>query len=589
MKLINIKYIIVVFFVTILSVSCTDEFEQMNTDPNKFLSPKPSLVFNGAVRETYLHLGGYLNNEAFLTYAGYIGQRGGSLGNFSYEDARVNTMYQRCYTDVIVTLQTFIDDYKDDPKFSNRVEMAKIWNTYIYSVLVATFGPIHYSDAIGTELVVAYDSEKEVYTELLETLKQASINLNVAGDKFVVDPVYNGNISQWIKFCNSLRLKLALRISGSSDMSELADSHLSDVMLKEQEMLETNVDNVVLIGEASNVLNWSYAYDKFIFNTGVTISQIPMANFHFLLNLRTFSDPRLEAYHDVAKDSLTIEDVLLKSGSATETINVSYKIPYYGKTISGTSTLGEWGLDSSDNPYQGLADDVYSRPNFEKFFAEDAQFDVITAAETYFMKAEAKLLGYSGSESVESYYYKGIETSFEHYGLSSDVAAYKEIDGVKWGTSNPGIRDIFNVIDSSISADPLDQIVRQRWFAMFYQGLDGWCLNRRTRLIPTQPHYNPDNTQTARTTVYAEVPERLVFPPSEKGTNTSNYEEAVALLGGIDDLITPLKINTFYERIPSPETILDAEYNYDFASGWYGDSEDDLIAKGINYDIIILE
>ena len=580
---------VVVFFVAITNVSCTDEFEQMNTDPNRFLLPKPSSLFNGAVRETYLHVGGYFNNVAFLTYAGYIGQRGGSIGNFSFADARVNTLYQRNYTDIIVTLQTFINVYEENPKYTNRVEIAKVWNAYIYSVLVATFGPIHYSDAIGTKLVVEYDSEKEVYTGLLETLKQASIKLNIEGDSFVVDPIYDGNISKWIKFCNSLRLKLALRISGSTDMSELADNHLNDVMLKEQAMLDANSDNVVLIGEVSNTLNWSYAYENFIFNTGVANSQIPMANFHFLLNLRTFNDPRLEAFHDVAKDSLIINDVLLKSGSSTETINVSYKIPYYGKTISGTSTLADWGLDNSDNPYEGLGDNVYSRPKFDKFFAEDARFDVITAAETYFMKAEARHLGYSGMETVESYYYKGIEKSFEQYGLSDQVAVYKEVDGVKWGTSNPGIRDIFGVIDSSISADPLDQIVRQRWFAMFYQGNDGWCLNRRTRLIPTQPHYNPNNTQTARATVYAEVPERLVFPPSEKGTNTVNYGDALLLLGGPDDLITPLSINKFYERTPPPETIIDAEYNNDFASEWYGESEDDLIEKGINYDIIILE
>jgi len=144
-------------------------------------------------------------------------------------------------------------------------------------------------------------------------------------------------------------------------------------------------------------------------------------------------------------------------------------------------------------------------------------------------------------------------------------------------------------LDSSISTDTLEKIVRQRWFAMFYQGLDAWCLNRRTRLIPTQPHYNPDNTLTIRNTEYAEVPERLVFPPSEKGTNTENYQEAVAMLGGLDDIVTPLKISKSFSRVPPPDEVIDAEYNYDFASGWYGDSEDDLIAKGISYDIIILE
>ncbi|WP_160162398.1 SusD/RagB family nutrient-binding outer membrane lipoprotein [Ochrovirga pacifica] len=586
MKLIKYIYKVSLCGLMIFLSSCTDDFEEINTDPNKFKSPSPGAVFNGAIRNTYLHIGGELNNEVFLTYGGYIGQRGGALGNFSFFEPQLNTLYQKNYTDIIVTLRNFIDENEENSDFTNRVEIAKVWETYVYSVLVSTFGPVPYSDAIGENLTVKFDSEETIYQGMLETLKNASDRLDINEDRFEIDPIYQGDINKWIRFSNSLRLKIALRISNSSELKKLAETHITEVMLKEDQMIENNEQNVQLKGEIGNNLNWSYAYQKFVFNQNIGIGQIPTANFHFLLNLKTFNDPRLEIYHDLAKDSLAINDSVLKSGSTTEYIKVSYKIPYYGKTVSGNQTLGEWGLNQPDNPYEGVADDGWSRPNYERYFAEDASFNVITAAETYFMKAEAKYLGLGGAETSEAYYYKGIDASFEQYEVSSKVETYKNKEGVKWGTSNSGIRDVFGVLDSSISSDPLDQIVRQRWIAMFYQGHDAWCLNKRTRLIPTQPHYNPDNTVSARPTIYAEIPERLPYAPAEKGSNINNYNEALEMLGGPDDLITPLKMNKPFIRVPDLTTIVDAEYNSDFASNWYGKSEDDLIANGVSYTVI---
>ena len=593
MKIQKIIHKIFTFIAVMLAVSCTDDFESMNTDPNRFDNPRPSSLFNGAIRETYSHIGGAVNNEIYLSYSGYIGARGGLFGVYSLSENFINRYYQSFYTDIIVTLRTFINKNEGAPQYSNIIQIAKVWEAYVYSVLVSTFGPVPYSDAIGSGLTAKFDSEIEIYTGVLETLKTAANTMDIDGDKFVVDPIYNGSISQWIKFTNSLRLKIALRISSSAEMSDLSIEHLNDVMLNENEMLESNQDNAVLVGESANVLNWSYAYTKYIFNTNTNLNSYPVANFHFLLNLKTLKDPRLEVYHDIAKDSLSIIDEVFKSGSTTEKIAVSYKIPHYGTTISGTATLNDWGLVNADSPYQGVATDAYSRPEFNKYFSEEAPYNIITAAETYFLKAEAKHLGALGTETVESYYYKGIDRSFEQLELSSDVTTYKEQAGVKWGTSNPGIRDIFGAINSSVDgSNPLDQIVRQRWIAMFYQGHDAWCLTRRTRLVPVQAHYNPNNSVTPRTREYAEVPERLVYPPSERGSNYENYLEAITLLGGDDNLITPLKISIASSNDPQRNPALEtrnAEFNYDFASGWYGESEDDLIAKGVTYELLIIE
>ena len=82
---------------------------------------------------------------------------------------------------------------------------------------------------------------------------------------------------------------------------------------------------------------------------------------------------------------------------------------------------------------------------------QDMSFNIITYAETNFIKAEAQLLGWGGALSAEQYYYQGIEASFLQYGAVGS-AEYKERNGIKWGTSNIGDRDLFGLVTSGISS-----------------------------------------------------------------------------------------------------------------------------------------
>jgi hypothetical protein len=109
-------------------------------------------------------------------------------------------------------------------------------------------------------------------------------------------------------------------------------------------------------------------------------------------------------------------------------------------------------------PFAGVAVEDYSKPSFDRFFTEDMAFSVITFAETNFMKAEAALKGWGGSETAEAYYYAGIDASFDQYGVSG-ADMYKEQDGIKWGTESVGRKDLWSVVTSGISADPMDKIV----------------------------------------------------------------------------------------------------------------------------------
>ncbi len=575
MKKSVIRYNIIIAFVILGVCSCTDGFEEMNKDPNRFNAAAPENVFAGVVKSTLNLIGGEMNTQMYLNYASYIGSKGGQLPRFSYTD-RNDRYWGTFYVDILKNNQYIIDTYGDDPNYTNRVYIAKIWKSYVLSVMVSTWGGVPVSEALGDNITVAYDAEEEVYTMILNMLKEAGEGIEPTGDRLGLDPVFSGNNDLWIKFANTLRLKIALRISYG--FPALAAEHGQSAMANESGLISSNSENVLLKWGVDQE-NWSWYYTEFIVGDA-SVSNQPWINFHFLLNLKTYEDPRMYAMVDPANKPLSIEDSVFASGSATDKIHVRYNIPYYGTPLWRTPLDG-WDLNGDDNPLMGVAEEDYSQPSFDRFFAPDMSFPLITFAETNLMKAEAVLKGWGGSQSAEAYYYAGIDASFDQFGVSG-VEAYKARDGIKWGTESVGKRDLWSVVTSGVSADPMDKIVRQRWIAMFYQGHDSWCLQKRTRLLPFVAHHAPEDPPTEKQ--YQEIPEKMIYPKTEASINPAGYDGAIARLGGADNMMTALQMN-----MPGPNIAwetLPAAYSSEFASHWYGDSEDDLIAAGVDYEII---
>jgi len=561
----------------LLITSCTKDFEETNLDPNSFNTASPEVLFPGIVFKTLDLIGGDMNANMFMNYASYTGGKGGQFPKFYYSESGLNRYWSSFYVDILKNNQQIIDSYSSKPGYANRVFIAKIWKSYVYSVMVSTFGGVPYDKALATDTNVPYNTEEEIYVGILNMLKEAGDGMTVSGDKLGVDPVYNGDNSKWIKFANSLRLKIALRIS--TGFPSLAEGHIRAVMAKESDLINTNVDNATLKWGLSQE-NWSFNYRNFVYQT-VLASVYPYTNFHFILNLKTYEDPRLNAMIEPANKPLVIRDYLYKSGSTIDKVLVEYSIPYYGKPLGGNRTLPSWDLNGNDNILNNASDDSYSGPKKDLFMTQDASYNVITAAEVNLMKAEAKLKNWGGTKTAETYYYDGIEASFIQYKVTG-FATYKERDGIKWGTSSIGKRDLFGITTSGISSDPMDKIVRQLWFALYNQGHDAWCLQKRTRGMLQAPHLAPD-TNSGPNGLYAEAPERMVYAPIEVAVNPQAYKDAVAVLG-VDLFYTSLKMNKPYTPIKWESVT--AQFNQEFASYWYGNSEDDLKAAGVPYKII---
>lgn len=587
--------IVLFIFLLLVLVSCTDKFEELNLNEGKFTEASPEELFTGSVLSTLNLVGGVLNDQMFNSYASYYGGKGGQFNRFFYLDANLDRYWRTFYVDILKNNQLIIDAYSNDPAYANRVHMAKIWRSYVFSILVSTFGPVPYQDAIAGLRATKYDSEEFIYRQILADLKNAGDNINPDGDALSQDPIFNGDVSKWVKFANSLRLKIALRIN--KGFPNLAELHGMDVMANESNMLSSNADNVAMKWE-DNAENWSYNYQRYIF-IQPSEDVLPYVNFHFLLNLKTYQDPRLFKIVEPSTNPITVQDQVFASGSTIQKITVEYELPYFGRPLGGNAVVEGWGLNGDANPLAGIETRRFCRPKTDLFMAPAMSYYITTYAEVNFLKSEAKLKNWGGSKSAEQYYYDGIDASFEQYGVTG-TTEYKEKEGIKWGTTSSGDRGLFNLSDSGfnlpdsgITEDEfkLDKIVRQRWLSSFNQGHDIWCLQKRTRLLPIIDHFGPDG---ATGLDFAPIPERMIYPPIIEGaTNNANLQDAISkltesvspdFLSG-NSLYSKLKINKAYTPIDWA-TYGTPTFTSDFITNFYGDSEDDLIAAGVTYKIL---
>jgi hypothetical protein len=571
------KYISKVFFVAFFAIgifSCTDGFEDMNKNPNSFNDATPEVLFAGAVKSTLDLVGGDMNDQMYNNYASFYGGKGGQFPKFFYTDSGLDSYWRRFYVNILKNTQEIIDTYSDDPKYANRVHIAKIWKSYVYSVLVSTFGPVPYVDALGSQTATTYTSEEAIYIAILDMLKAAGNDITVTGDKLSTDPVFNGNNLMWKKFANTLRLKIALRIS--TGFPALAQKHGEEVMANEAGLISSNTENIAMKWETI-LENWSFNYNRYV-NVPAQEDVVPFVNFHYILNMKTYYDPRLKVIAEPSTNPIIINDTLSYSASTKgERVVVRYMLPYFGRPIGSIVSLSDWNLNPSKNVLNGIANNRYSKPSKLLFMAQDMKFFIVTFAELNFMLAEAKLKGWGGSKSAEQYYYAGIDASFQQYGVSSGVTAYKARDGVKWGTESVGDKDLFGIVTSGISADPMDKIARQIWLTSYNQGHDIWCLQKRTRILPLIPNFSPDTSYGLE---FTDIPERMIYPISEIGLNNAGYVAAIQALGG-NTMSIPLKMNKNPKYTPDYWNDLPAVFNQEFARKFYGESDSDLTAAGL--------
>src|SRR6201996_1103141 len=250
------------------------------------------------------------------------------------------------------------------------------------------FGPIPYSKAGTSVTAVPYDSQQEVYNEFFTQLDTAVGNLSAyvgahPGDTTQLganDLVYAGHYEKWWKYANSLRLRLAMRIVKAD--AATAEAQAKKALSDAGGVLTTPADDAKFAQSAGrNNDVWLVASDY---------GDCRM-NAALMTYMNGFQDPRLPVYAVPATDATVVG--ALGSGQY-EGIRIGINI-------------------ASKDDYEG-----YAGPNTTATFTQTASQYLMTAAEVWFLKAEAAVRGWSGAGDVQTDYQTGITTSFQQWGVS---------------------------------------------------------------------------------------------------------------------------------------------------------------------------
>ncbi len=524
------KPVIVIYMVAVsfLVSNCTKNFKDYNSNPNGLTQDQISVDFQNLgepMNQAQLYimsntnwiyqLQQNLNGDVYSGYFMSADPFNNNTNNTNYflMDGWNFYPWDYAYNNVMKATQNVLDA-TTDPKYASYRAWAKIVRVEAMHRVSDVYGPIiytHYGKS-NADNSVTYDSQKDAYYAFFNDLDSATATLGAlikSGEpatfsKF--DLVYGGSLQSWLKFANTLRLRLAIRISNIDPAKAKAEGELS-LAAGSGGLLATNADNAFVdIGANMHPIN-SISKSWGDINTGA-----PLASY-----LNGYNDPREPFYIIPATDpAVSGQYIGIRNG-----INID--------------AIGRYG--------------GYSLPvNFAN------KMQLMVAAEAWFLKAEAAVKGWAGAGDPKTNYETGIRTSFAQYGVDSKAPAYisnatlTEQPYVDPKAIAPGQNDVLagspylsTVTIAWNDADPIarkiERIITQKWLAIYPDGEEAWAEFRRTGYPILFPVVVNKSGGSISTTKFVQ---RLNFASDEKSTNPSGVAAATQTLGGPDTGGTPL-------------------------------------------------
>ena len=497
--------------------SCTGNYENWNINPNEATpgqmeqdNLKTGAYFAQMEKGVFI-VGKDMGGEYQITemlcgdiFASYVA----NINTFSYATyhndhyALYRDWYNMPFNDAFTQImQPWLAIDSEVDSSSPTWAMATIIKVLGMNRITDMYGPIPYT-RFGTTTKVPYDSQKDVYYKFFEELDTAIKTLTSYDEKNTArymekyDYIFSGNVKKWIKFANTLRLRLAMRISNvdptkAKTEAEAAINHGSGLM--------ASADDSAILHQTT-----ALSFVNPIWEVSESFNDMRMgATMDCYLN--GYNDPRRAAYFRTATNDGAYHGVR----NGMDNINKdAYKVAASGINYQSNSNL-PW----------------------------------MWASEAYFLMAEAKLKFDLGTETVQKYYEDGVRTSFSEQGASG-VDAYLNndtslpLERYTDPVSNRGtdVKSMLSRVtvkwdDNARDDQKLERIMVQKWIALFPDGVEAWSEMRRTGYPGFVRIASYDHTSEVAS---GELISRLKFPTTEYSNNSQNTQAAVSLLGGQD-------------------------------------------------------
>ena len=457
---------------TLVFVSCSEDFEEINTNPNAPVDVETSFL----LRQVIYDYGEQMSYEGFVS-GGLLGQYltavdfnlfdrhslsepqfGGNPWPIIYKNLKDNEIILQ------KSLSNEVDQVYEGP--------ARILKAYMSAALTDMFGNVPYSEALQGDAEIlnpSYDLQEDIYlgdNGILDNLDQAieaidgyAGNIPLDGDIF-----YGGNLDLWRSLANSLKFKYLMRISNRVDVS-------SDL----NQLFETGTFL------ESNDMNATFSFtDGAPNNFRMATARIGDFNIYILSEtmeeiLKGYNDPRIETFFRPTESDPT-DYIGLRNGPNASETSIS---------VSDFSLAGE----------------IFR----ERTSALSANF--LCSWELDFLFAEAAQKGYINADA-QTLYEEGVQKAFDYWNTEMPANYLTE------GTAAFGVN----------GQDPIEQIITQKWIANMINGFEGWIEYKRTgfpELKTVSASLNDDL-----------IPVRMPYPMDEEALNKTNFDEAAALTSG---------------------------------------------------------
>lgn len=513
MKTIVKNYIVFLGAVFVL-ISCTRRFDEINTNPSaltKVGKLELGYMFTRAESGACMNQGYYqtVQNLYADLYAQYFSLNTTSFSTDRYvmNDGWLGRLGVVTYVFAMPNLKSIMENA--DPA-SGEYALANIMWVYAFHHLTDYFGPVAYLHAGEPDSAIPYDSQESIYLDFFKRLDAAVTALKASGQQNVFgsyDIIYGGDVQQWIRFANTLRLRLALRISRA-----LPDKAKQEAEAAVAGGTMTDVSHSAWItrslnGSDGNGLARISSFNEF--NMSAT-----MASY-----LKGYNDPRISAYFQPAVGNGTYRGI--RNGTSAADLNNPLN------KNSQVSNIGSYWVTWNGSAWV---------PNLT------AKQPVLYAAEAYFLKAEGALNNWNmGGQTAKDLYEKGIEVSLKQWKITDPVVIGNYQQSVAVPVAPGDFANSTAVSDvpvkwGSTEATQRAQVGIQKWLAIFPDGMEGWAEFRRSGYPKMYPVLQSDNADLPAGTFI----QRLPYASSEAATNAVELAKGITLLGGPDKVSTKL-------------------------------------------------
>jgi hypothetical protein len=487
------KKVLILLGIFILSVSCNDDLTDMNVDPiNPSKVPAASLFNNAEKNLTDYMSSTNVNTNVFRLFAQhwtettYLDESKYDILQRNVPDITWRTLYRDVLRDLKEAHDITIAEQTVTPAElaakNNRLACIEVLTVYTYSVLVDVFGDIPYSEALDAlgHPSPKYDDASTIYANLFTRLDAAIDMMDSTKPGFSSDLIYTadrtghvgGYMPNWIKFANSLKLRMAITVADAPSLATVAQTSAEEAVTAG--VFTSNSDNAALAYLPTQP-NTNPLYEDLVTSGRYDfIAAEPLVDY-----MNSTNDPRRPFY-------------FIPVGDGTQFIGGPYA---QGGDFADYSSPG----DPTGGPSTVLLD-----PTLEGI--------LLSYTEVEFYLAEAVERGWSVGGTAQSHYDEAITSSILYWGGSNlDAVAYLLQPSVNYLTAGGTWQE---------------KIGTQAWVAYYNRGFEAWTTWRRLD-FPTL--VAPANAASA---AEGEVPKRFTYPVLEQTLNGSNYASAGSAIGG---------------------------------------------------------